>query len=36
MGNLIPGAGFSAYIETGNLKILFDTGREGNVIGNAE
>lgn len=34
--SLIPEAGFSALIVDGSKKILFDTGREGNVIGNAE
>lgn len=34
--DLIPEAGFSAFIAEDGKNILFDTGREGNVIGNAE
>lgn len=33
--NLIPEAGFSAFIVEEDKNILFDTGRKGNVIGNA-
>lgn len=34
--NLTPEAGFSAFITEDDKNILFDTGREGNVIGNAD
>lgn len=34
--NLIPEAGFSALIIEDGKRILFDTGREGNIINNAE